>query len=515
MAKGDSFLSPSQEPSFFLPHPNPPPPPPSLRTPSVIRSDSFSFNDKALKVSPSILLIIIILAIVFFVSGLLHLLVRFLWRPQSRDPDDFDNGTALQGQLQQLFHLHDAGVDQSFIDTLPVFHYKAIIGLKNPFDCAVCLCEFEPEDKLRLLPKCSHAFHMECIDTWLLSHSTCPLCRASLLPDFSANNTSNTCSPIVLVLESGSESSREIIAPERDTAAAAVARTSSVITSNSCEFGSSTRIDFQNKSGELTSSGDSNKVLNIDANGVEKVVTVKLGKFRNVDGGGGGEGSSSSNNNVDGRRCFSMGSFAYVMDESSSLQVPIRTPMKKKQSNSKKKSSLPLTPGHRPAMSEYDSESRRDFRFACFDASKIEDFGGAESSNTNCNGAAIGRGRIESFSISKIWLRGKKEEKQNAAGDSSRRAVSFRFPAPQKNAVGSSEEMKANKNVKFDTSSTISEMDIAKWENGGSEYGFDEESQSCNSIDFQARAPSFARRTLLWLTGRQNKVVHSSSDSSI
>uniref|UniRef100_A0A7N0RGA8 Uncharacterized protein n=1 Tax=Kalanchoe fedtschenkoi TaxID=63787 RepID=A0A7N0RGA8_KALFE len=112
-----------------------PPAPPS-------NDDSTGFNLNS-KVSPSILLIIIILAIIFFVSGLLHLLVRFLTSPPTRDPDDSDNVTAFQGQLQQLFHLHDAGVDQSFIDTLPVFNYKAIIGLKNPFDCAVCLCEFE------------------------------------------------------------------------------------------------------------------------------------------------------------------------------------------------------------------------------------------------------------------------------------------------------------------------------------------------------------------------------------
>ncbi|TKY54631.1 RING-H2 finger protein ATL13 [Spatholobus suberectus] len=497
MGKSDAFVSPLEQPPYFLSQPNPPFPPTG-------RSDGFSLNDRALKVSPSILLMIIILAIVFFISGLLHLLVRFLWRPQTREPDDMDNVTALQGQLQQLFHLHDAGVDQSFIDTLPVFLYKAIIGLKNPFDCAVCLCEFEPDDKLRLLPKCSHAFHVECIDTWLLSHSTCPLCRASLLPEFSA---SNTCSPIVLVLESGSESSREIV-PERE---AAVGRTSSVMTTNSrigcrgdSEFGS-TRVDL--KSGELLSDNPDPTA----GDGVEKVVTVKLGKFRSVDGGGGGGEGSSSSNNVDARRCFSMGSFAYVMDESSSLQVPIRTPMKKQ--SSKKKSGLPLTPGHRPAMSECDCESRRDFKFACFDATIVEDAAATGDASTTCSGndAAIGRNRKESFSISKIWLRGKKD-RPNAVADSSRRAVSFRFPAQPSVVAASASDLKG-KNCKFDTRSTISEMDIGKWENGGgSEFDYDEENQSCYSMDSQARAPSFARRTLLWLTGRQNKVVHSASN---
>ena len=482
---GETLLSPSQPP-FFLPPPNQPSP------------DGFNVNDQ---VSPSILLIIIILAVVFFISGLLHLLVRFLWRPSTRDPGDLDNVTALQGQLQQLFHLHDAGVDQSFIDTLPIFHYKAIIGLKDPFDCAVCLCEFEPEDKLRLLSKCSHAFHMECIDTWLLSHSTCPLCRASLLPDFSSPNSD--CSPVVLVLESGSESSREII-PERDTNAA-VGRTSSVVSVNphlafhgENDFGS-TRIHSLRKSDDLTSKSNLDPTI---AAG-EKVVTVKLGKFRNMDGGEG-----SSNNNADARRCFSMGSFAYVMDENSSLQVPIRTPVKKQSS---KKASLPLKPGRRLAMSECDLESRRDFKFAGFEGSRRSiDISGIGSSG-NSNGAAMGgSGRKESFSISKIWLRGKK--KPNAAAESSRRAVSFRFPV-QRHAVGNSTEDLKVKNGKFDTRSTISEIDFEKWENGGSEFGCDEEIQSCYSMDSQARAPSFARRTLLWLTGRQKKVIHSSSNS--
>ncbi|XP_059461419.1 RING-H2 finger protein ATL13 [Corylus avellana] len=477
---------PSSQP-YFLSQPIPPPPP-------NIQSDIFNLNNR---VSPSILLIIIILAIIFFVSGLLHLLIRFLMRPQNRDPDDLESVTALQGQLQQLFHLHDAGVDQSFIDTLPVFNYKAIIGLKNPFDCAVCLCEFEPEDKLRLLPKCSHAFHMECIDTWLLSHSTCPLCRASLLPDFSPNHN---CSPIVFVLESGSESSREIVSE------AALGRTSSVLGSHHFSELGSTRIDLLHKSCEFAAKEDEASPKEMVGSD-EKVVTVKLGKLRNVDGGVGGEGSS--NNKVDARRCFSMGSFEYVMDENSSLQVPISTKIKKQPS---KKRALPLTPGHRTAISECDCESRREFKFNAFEA--IRDV-------EHCEGASIGKGdavrgnKRESFSVSKIWLRGKKEKSNAAAAaaDTSRRAVSFRFPVQQ--SVVDAEDLKA-KNGDCCGRRSISEIDIGMWENGGSELGCDGERQSSNSLDSQiSNTPSFARRTLLWLMGKQNKVVHSSEAPTV
>ncbi|KAJ0525659.1 putative villin/Gelsolin, ADF-H/Gelsolin-like domain superfamily [Helianthus annuus] len=57
----------------------------------------------------------------------------------------------LQRQLQQLFHLHDSGLDQTFIDDLPVFMCNKVVGANEPFDYAVCLCEFSENDKLRLL----------------------------------------------------------------------------------------------------------------------------------------------------------------------------------------------------------------------------------------------------------------------------------------------------------------------------------------------------------------------------
>jgi hypothetical protein len=57
-------------------------------------------------------------------------------------------------------------------------HYCIIcLIFQEGLECAVCLCQFEDNDILRLLPKCQHAFHVDCVDLWLASHSTCPLCR--------------------------------------------------------------------------------------------------------------------------------------------------------------------------------------------------------------------------------------------------------------------------------------------------------------------------------------------------
>lgn len=48
-------------------------------------------------------------------------------------------------------------------------------------ECVVCLGEFGNEDIVKIMPKCCHVFHRECIDTWLACHLTCPVCRADLV----------------------------------------------------------------------------------------------------------------------------------------------------------------------------------------------------------------------------------------------------------------------------------------------------------------------------------------------
>ncbi|OAY27726.1 RING-H2 finger protein ATL2 [Manihot esculenta] len=73
------------------------------------------------------------------------------------------------------------GLDSSLLKSLPVFVYSSKTH-PDAIECAVCLSEFDENEKGRTLPKCNHSFHIECIDMWFHSHSTCPLCRSPVEP---------------------------------------------------------------------------------------------------------------------------------------------------------------------------------------------------------------------------------------------------------------------------------------------------------------------------------------------
>lgn len=151
------------------------------------------------------------------------------------------------------------------------------MGLKEPFDCAVCLCEFSEKDKLRLLPMCSHAFHISCIDTWLLSNSTCPLCRGTLLTQgFSIEN------PIF-----DFDDLRE---------------------DEGCPCNGENGFNTRQKTVVVEESVEKEK----------GVFPVRLGKFKklSVKGGGESEVGETSSSNLDARRCYSMGSYQYVVGNS-------------------------------------------------------------------------------------------------------------------------------------------------------------------------------------------------------
>ncbi|XP_051149631.1 RING-H2 finger protein ATL47-like [Andrographis paniculata] len=309
------------------------------------------------RISPVILFIIVVLAVVFFLAALLHLLIRFLLKqryfPQSHShgyPEMSTSG-AFQRQLQQLFHLHDSGLDQACIDALPVFMYKDIVGLKEPFDCAVCLCEFSEQDKLRLLPICSHAFHIDCIDTWLLSNSTCPLCRAVILSQgFSFEN------PVFYFGDS----------------------------KESEDGGSGNPGGFV---GVKLSEDDTNNINSSSAAAAvneKRVFSVRLGKFKNTNGNEESEVGESSNSNLDARRCYSMGSFQYVVADSDQLQVA-------------------LCPGGGGGSDVRSVSKGRSWgQIGNFPGGVVGDAAG-DADCKKINGA-----KGESFSVSKIWLWSKK-----------------------------------------------------------------------------------------------------------
>ncbi|CAL5338353.1 unnamed protein product [Camellia sinensis] len=319
---------------------------------STYQKDSTpSSSSSGSKISPAVIFIVIILAVIFFISGVLHMLVKFLLKQRSSSSSsssisqsnrypEMSGSDAFERQLQQLFHLHDSGLDQAFVDALPVFLYKEIMGLKEPFDCAVCLSEFSQHDKLRLLPLCGHAFHIGCIDTWLLSNSTCPLCRGTLFtPEFSIEN------PIFCFDDSREEDGFWGHGPSGVNSAQKPAEQDEIV-------------------------------------GEKKVFPVRLGKFRNTNdsssGGGGGERreGETSNSNLDARRCYSMGSFQYVVP-SSNLQVV-------------------LCPNSTAGGNGGHVKGR-----------------GGQNGNFTADGDAEGkkissRSKGESFSVSKIWLWSKK-----------------------------------------------------------------------------------------------------------
>lgn len=124
--------------------------------------------------------VLIILVVVFFLLGFVSIYTRQC--AERRIRGRLDLAAAIAGGME---HRQDHGLDPAIIDAFPTFVYSEVKSLKlgrATLECAVCLNEFRDDETLRLIPKCCHVFHPNCIDAWLVNHSTCPVCRANLVP---------------------------------------------------------------------------------------------------------------------------------------------------------------------------------------------------------------------------------------------------------------------------------------------------------------------------------------------
>ncbi|KAL5976524.1 hypothetical protein ACLOJK_020857 [Asimina triloba] len=77
------------------------------------------------------------------------------------------------------------GLSESELQQLPTTE-----DIARGTECAVCLDDIEKGQVARVLPACSHAFHLQCADAWLSTRAVCPVCRIGLAkpPDSSRNH---------------------------------------------------------------------------------------------------------------------------------------------------------------------------------------------------------------------------------------------------------------------------------------------------------------------------------------
>ncbi|KAK3428818.1 hypothetical protein EUGRSUZ_E00274 [Eucalyptus grandis] len=182
------------------------PPPPTFRFPDDDNSGP--------TFSPLVIAIIGILASAFLLVSY-YTLISKCWRgTTSRRSEIYDLDAQLEENrppsVQEPWQIATGGLDEALIKSITMCRYKKHDGGLIEGTCSVCLSEFQEDESIRLLPKCTHVFHVPCIDTWLKSHSNCPLCRSDVIS--SAPSASPALTPALATDGSslGTESSPEI-----------------------------------------------------------------------------------------------------------------------------------------------------------------------------------------------------------------------------------------------------------------------------------------------------------------
>ncbi|KAB1219987.1 RING-H2 finger protein ATL54 [Morella rubra] len=170
-------------PDYYYLAPIPPPPPSSNI--AAQRSAPSHHISPYLIITVSFLACVLVLVIYYAVIARSYpSWCRRRNHARPSQPDDTDEEFLDETQVDHpIWFITTVGLQQSVISSITVCRYKKDDGLIEGTECPVCLNEFREDETLRLLPKCSHAFHIPCIDTWLRSHTNCPLCRAHILTD--------------------------------------------------------------------------------------------------------------------------------------------------------------------------------------------------------------------------------------------------------------------------------------------------------------------------------------------
>ncbi|KAK2982415.1 hypothetical protein RJ640_026258 [Escallonia rubra] len=148
--------------------PSPPPPPP----PSHAARTRGSYASEANFDTNMVIILAALLCALICALGL-NSIVRCALRCSRR--------LAFETADQTAARLAATGLKKSALRQIPVAVYGSSVLDIPATDCPICLGDFMDGEKVRVLPKCHHGFHVRCIDIWLASHSSCPTCRQTIL----------------------------------------------------------------------------------------------------------------------------------------------------------------------------------------------------------------------------------------------------------------------------------------------------------------------------------------------
>ncbi|XVF42776.1 hypothetical protein PTKIN_Ptkin01aG0391900 [Pterospermum kingtungense] len=192
------------------------PPPPPFRIANAGDGDN---DDSGTDFSPLIIAVIGILASSFILVSYYTVISKYC-RRRRQDHTSSELNESRVEMNGDGWQASSEGLEEGLIRSIKVCKYKKGDGLVEGTDCSVCLSEFQEDESLRLLPKCNHAFHVPCIDTWLKSHSSCPLCRAKVTSNNSLPNQAATAATTL-------EASRDVsvsafVYPQRNDAVSVI-----------------------------------------------------------------------------------------------------------------------------------------------------------------------------------------------------------------------------------------------------------------------------------------------------
>ena len=113
------------------------------------------------------------------ISGMRRIMI-----PMSFTGSGGGNQNELNDLIERMLHYsRENPTDATIVSELPETQIDDIKKLdKDKQNCVICMEDFKNGDKSTNLP-CLHMFHTNCIQSWLKTQNTCPICKFKLTQD--------------------------------------------------------------------------------------------------------------------------------------------------------------------------------------------------------------------------------------------------------------------------------------------------------------------------------------------